>query len=98
MFKQGRDRASHFFSHPINRHRFLSNLGTNLRFRKVTRFMMISTLLSVWSFQKKKGGGKLGVPIVVQQVKNPTSIHEDVGSIPGLTQRVKDLALLEAVV
>ena len=25
---------------------------------------------------------------------NPTSIQEDVGSIPGLTQRVKDLALL----
>ena len=26
---------------------------------------------------------------VVQQVKNPTSIHKDVGSIPGLTQWVK---------
>ena len=27
---------------------------------------------------------KEGVPIVAQWVKNPTSIHEDVGSIPGL--------------
>ena len=34
-----------------------------------------------------------GVPVVVQQVKNPTSIPENADSIPGLAQRVKDLAL-----
>ena len=28
-------------------------------------------------------------PIVAQRVKNPISIHEDEGSIPGLTQQVK---------
>ena len=32
----------------------------------------------------------LEVPIVVM---SPTSIHEDVGWIPGLTQWIKDLAL-----
>ena len=36
----------------------------------------------------------VGVPVVAQLATNPTSIPEDVGSILGLAQWIKDLVLL----
>ena len=40
---------------------------------------------------------KQAVPVVAQWVTNTANIHEDVGSMPGLAQRVKDLALPQVV-
>ena len=46
----------------------------------------------------RAGGTNGGVPLMAQRLANPTSICEDTGSIPGLTQWVKDLVLPWAVV
>ena len=37
---------------------------------------------------------EIGISVVAQQVKNPTSIHGDAGSSPGLDQWVEDPVLL----
>lgn len=39
---------------------------------------------------------KIGVSVVAQQIKNSTSINEDVDLIPGLSQCAKELVLPQA--
>ena len=61
-----------------------------------------STFLKPMNFARVAEGGQinfrvLGVPLVVQWVKNPTSIHENVSLIPSFPQWVQDLALPQAV-
>ena len=40
----------------------------------------------------------LKFPLQLKELRTPHNVHEDMGTIPGLAQRVKDSALLQASV
>ena len=50
------------------------------------------------NLKKKKKRIQMGVSVLAQWVMKPAGIHEDLGSIPGFTQQIKDLALPGAAV
>ena len=64
-----------------------------LLFLWLLAFMCTLWVWFVLYFCLSKVGIISGVPMGVQQKKNPTRSHEVVGSIPGLIEWVKDLAL-----
>ena len=53
---------------------------------RMSFFFFPTTSTNLQDKKKINENQKIGVPTVAQQVKNPTSIHEDVGSIPSLAQ------------
>ena len=64
----------------------------------INRWMDYKNVVHIYNGTLPSHKKNTGVLIMAQWLTNPTSIHEDAGSIPGLTWWVKDLILLWAVV
>ena len=73
---------------------FLCGTAFNYKFNLIA--IGLSIVIELWQFLSFKKFVRFRILIVTQCVMNPTGIHKDTDSIPGLTHWVKDLVLLQA--
>ena len=59
----------------------------------VDQFKVLIAVMVSWVYSYLQTH-QFGVPVMAQGLANPTSIHENAGSIPGLLRWVKDPVLL----
>ena len=73
----------------------ISSLGLRWQKRILAKSLLVCSSFLLLPLGSTFSVHNEGIPIMAQKVKNPTSIHEDVGLVPGLSQWVKNPALLQ---